>query len=182
MGAVTTIPKGKVSHVPPITSSRAVWIPLIVHGCLLFIAQPLSPQVCCCLFLNSCYSGATSCVQNTKHPASLSLVPSLTVGDLSHHRLASIRTTVDTSDECQPKSPLLVFLPHSLGTRPCTRKHTISLLSLPSCLRSVSLICLSSSLSSSLLVNVFVHREAVGSLIANRLREGERERERERVS
>lgn len=98
-------------------------------------------QVCCCLFLNSCYSGATLCVQNTKHPASLSLVPSLTVGDWSHHRLASIHTTVDTSDECQPKSPLLVLLPHSLGTHPCRCKHTISLLSLPLCLA----LCLSSA-------------------------------------
>lgn len=133
--SIIIIPKGKAIHLPPsFTSPRPVWIPLIVRDCTLFLAQLLGPQVCCRLFLNSCYSGATACARNIKHSNSLSLIPSLTVGNCSHHRLTSTRRTVHTSVKCQPKSPSL-FLPGSLAfpsrTLPCTHKHTISLLSFP---------------------------------------------------
>lgn len=108
-------------HQVPFTSHHPDRIPLTGSVCTPFIAQLLRPQVCCCLFLNSCYSGATVCVWNTKHSDSLSLIPSLTVGDCSHHRLTSIRRTVHTSLKCQPKSLLLFFFALSLGTLP--RRH-----------------------------------------------------------
>lgn len=94
----------------PFTSSRPVWIPLVVRDRTPFLARLLSPQVCCRLFLNSCYSGATVCARNIKHSASLPLIPSLTLGNCSHHRLTSIRRTLHTSVKCQPKSPRLSFL------------------------------------------------------------------------
>lgn len=111
------------------TSSGPVWIPLTGSVCTLFIAQLLRPQVCCCLFLNSCYSWATVCAWNTKHSDSLSLIPSLTVGDCSHSRLTSIRRTVHTSLKCQPESLLLFFCALSLGTLPC--RHNTQSVMLP---------------------------------------------------
>lgn len=57
------------------------------------------------------------CAWNIKHSPSsdsLSLIPSLTVGNCSHHRLPSIRRTVHTSVKCQPTSSLSLFLPGSL--------------------------------------------------------------------
>lgn len=129
------------------TSSGPVWIPLTGSVCTLFIAQLLRPQVCCCLFLNSCYSGATVCVWNTKH--SDSLIPSLTVGDWSPHRLTSIHRTVHTSLKCQPKILLLFFFALSLGALPCRHNTQSVMLSVSSRSPhvSLSLIHLSSCLA-----------------------------------
>lgn len=96
-------------------------------------ARLSSPQVCLRLFLNSCYSGATVCALNTKHSNPLSLIPSLTVGNCSHHWLTSIRRTVHTSVKCQPKSPSLILLlllplllPRSLSLSPRTLFYQLS--------------------------------------------------------
>lgn len=139
------IPEGKSSALH-LTSSGPVWIPLTGSVCTLFIARLLRPQLCCCLFLNSCYSRATVCVWNTKRCDWLSLIPSLTVGDCSHHRLTSIRRTVHTSLKCQPKSLLLFFFALSLGALPCRHNTQSVMLSVSSLalLASLSLIHLSS--------------------------------------
>lgn len=116
--SIIIITKGQAIHLSPlhIIQTSLMRPPIIVRDRTLFLAQLLSPQVCCRLFLNSCYSGATVCVWNIKHRSSnsLSLIPSLTVGNCSHHRLTSIRRTVHTSVKCQPESPSL-FLHGSLA-------------------------------------------------------------------
>lgn len=98
-------------------------------------AQLLSPQVCCGLFLSSRYSGATVRVRNIKRSPSnsLSLIPSLNVGNCSHHQLTSIRGAADTWVKCQPKnscfSSLLSCLPSCV--LPCAHKHRINPVSFP---------------------------------------------------
>lgn len=96
----------KPPRLPPITSSRSVWISLIFMHLRAFLARLPSPQVCCRLFLNSCYSRATACAWNIKRSGSLRLLPSPTAGDGSHRHLASRCRAACTSVECKSKRAL----------------------------------------------------------------------------
>lgn len=100
---VSNNPRVEPSVSLPFTS---LWTPSL-YATALCLAQLLSPQICCRLFLNSCYSGATVCAWNIKHSPSnwLSLTPSLTVGDCSHHWLTSIRRTVTHFSQVPAKEP-----------------------------------------------------------------------------
>lgn len=136
--SIIIITKGKAIHLPPPSHhSDQSGSPSSYVTAPLFLAQLLSPQVCCGLFLNSCYSGATVCAWNIKHSPtnSLSLIPSLTVGNCSHHQLTSIRRAEHTSVKCQPKSPRfsswLSCLPYCTLSCTHTHKQKISLLSFP---------------------------------------------------
>lgn len=98
----------------------------------LFLAQLLSPQVCCGLFLNSCYSGATVCAWNIKHP--LLLIPPLTVGNWNHHWLIPIPMAAHASVKCQSKCSHFLFLfPWCLVLRVSQHTHT-NTQSFPICL------------------------------------------------
>lgn len=94
IGSKRILPEGQTGDVPSPSRSDQSGSSHCIQPTALYSSAP-SPQVCCCLFLNSCYSRAGACAWNTKHAESSSF-PSISVRNSSPRQASPVHRTVHT--------------------------------------------------------------------------------------